>query len=152
MSVTKNNINYFLESSPVGLGLRRISQTVKYSDFTDGGSTAGTLTLTDQLPEGAIVVASRATIKTGFTGDTSAVLKLGKTSGEDEFTNGSTLNLYAADVVGIKAETAMEYLNAATTVYAQLTSATDFTLVTAGEAVIDIYYLSTVAELLNNSF
>ena len=151
MGANKNNINYILESSPVALGLRKITQTVKIGDFTDGGGAAGTLTLQDSLPEGAFVIGTKATVKTAFIGNTSAVLVLGKTSGEDQFTNGSSLNLFVADVVGSKAETFGEYLAAATPVYARLTSASDFGLITAGEVVIEIFYFSTVQELINNS-
>ena len=148
---SKNNINYQLESSPVGLGLRKITQHLKIADFTDGGGASGTLTLGNKLPEGAFIIGTKATVKTAFIGDTSAALVLGKTSGEDQFTNGTSLNLFAADVVGCKAETVGEYLAAATTVYAQLTSATDFGLITAGEVVVEIFYHSTVQELVNNS-
>jgi hypothetical protein len=141
------NINTQLELGPVGLGLRKIAQTIKVADFTDGGSTAGTLTLTPTLPAGAFFVGCKASVKTGFTGDTSAVLKVGKTSGEDEFCDGGTLNVYAAGDVGEEGEAPLEFLNSATTVYLQLTSASDFTLVTAGQMQLELFYLSTEVEL-----
>lgn len=142
-----NNINPQLEMSPVGLGLRKIAQVIKYSDFTDGGSTAGNLTMTQQLPAGAFYIGCKATIKTGFTGDTSAVLAVGKTSGEDEFSDGTTLNVYTAGDVGQEGEAPLEFLNSAASVYLRLTSASDFTLVTAGEMLLELFYLSTEVEL-----
>ena len=47
-----------LESGDAGV-LRKITETVLYSQFTDGGSTSGTFTLTaGTIPAGAIVLFS----------------------------------------------------------------------------------------------
>lgn len=145
----KSNVNYNLESSPVGLGLRKIDQVIKIADFTDGGGTSGTLTLTPKLPIGAAVLFTKVTVKEAFVGDTSAALKLGKTSGEDEFTDGTSVSLFATGVVGDSAEDPLEFLAAETTVYAQLTSGSDFGAITAGKALVEIFYLSTEVELTN---
>lgn len=146
-----NNINYNLEKSPVGLGLRKITQTIKYTEFVDGGGAAGTLTMVSQLPAGAFLIGTKVTVKTAFIGDTSCVLKAGKTSGEDEFTDGTSINIFTAGTKGDSMEDPLEFLAAAASVYLQATSGSDWGLVTAGELTIDIYYLSTVVELLNNS-
>jgi hypothetical protein len=138
----QNNINYNLEKSPVGLGLRKITQTIKYTEFVDAGGAIGNLTLANQLPAGAILQATRVTVTTAFTGNTSCVLTAGKSSGEDEFTDGTSINIYTAGVKGDSMEDPNEFLAAA---------GSDWGLVTAGELVIDIYYLSTVVELINNS-
>ncbi len=140
-------INVQLERSPVGLGLRKIAQWIDYSDFTDSGSTTGTLTMTKQLPAGAFYIGCKASVKTGFTGDTSAVMTVGKTSGEDEFSDGTSLNIYTAADVGQEGEAPLEYLNSAASVYLVVTSATDFTLVTAGKMLLELFYLSTELEL-----
>ncbi len=142
-------LNVSLERSPVGLGLRKIAQWVEYSDFTDDTSTHGTLTMTPTLPEGAFVIGTKVTVTTGFTGgtNTTAVLAAGKTSGEDEFTDGTTVSIYAADVVGDSAEDPLEYLAAETTVYLYATVSADWTTISAGKALVEIFYLSTEVEL-----
>jgi hypothetical protein len=107
--------------------------------------------MTEKLPAGAFFIGSRVDVKTAFTGDTSCVLKIGKTSGEDEFVDGATLNLFTAGIKGESAEDPMEFIASETTVYLHATSALDWGLVTAGEVVVDLYYLSTQVELTNNS-
>lgn len=141
------NVNLELERSDIGLGLRSVSQTVEYDDFTDNEDTTGSLTMTNSLPEGAFVIGTKVTVTTGFTGDTSATLKVGKSDGEDEFSDGTTINVYTADVVGDSAEDPLEYLAADTSVYLQITSGSDFTSVTAGKMTVEVFYLSTAVEL-----
>ena len=142
-------INVALERSPVGMGLRKVSQWVSYDDFTDNASTGGTLTLTQALPEGAFVIGSKVTVVTGFTGGTNstAVMTIGKSSGEDEFTDGTSVNVYTADVVGDSAEDPLEYLAADTDVYLVITVSADWTTIEAGKALVEIFYLSTAVEL-----
>lgn len=140
-------MNLALERSSVGLGLRKIAQWITYDDFTDSGSTTGTLTMTKQLPAGAFYVGCKASVKTGFTGDTSAVMTVGKTSGEDEFSDGTSLNVYTAAEVGQEGEAPLEFLNSAASVYLVVTTATDFTLVTAGKMLLELFYLSTNPEI-----
>ena len=66
-----------LESGAAGI-LRKITQTVAYSAFTDGGGASGTFALTEgSIPAGATVLFSAVTAITGFTGDTSAVITIG---------------------------------------------------------------------------
>lgn len=143
-------INLALERSPVGLGLRKISQWIDYSDFTDSGSTTGTLTMTQTLPAGSFYIGLKASVKTGFTGDTTCTLKAGKTSGEDEFTDGTTVNIYTAADVGQEGEAPLEYLGSATTVYLVATGAADWTSVSAGKMLVELFYLSTEPEITEN--
>jgi hypothetical protein len=142
-------INVNMERSPVGMGIRKVSQWVSYDDFTDNASTGGTLTLTQSLPEGAFVIGSKVTVTEGFTGgtNTTAVMTIGKTSGEDEFTDGTSVNVYAADVVGDTAEDVLEYLAAETDVYLVITVSADWTTIDTGKALVEVFYLSTVVEL-----
>lgn len=144
------NVNQELERSPVGLGLRKIDQWISYSDFTDSTGTTGTLTLTKTLPAGAFYIGCKAKIVTGFTGDTSCTLAIGKTSGEDEFTDGTTLNIYTAATVGEIGEDQMEYLASDTTVYLVATGDDDWTSVSAGRLYLEMFYLSTEVEIENN--
>lgn len=145
-----NNVNTELERSPVGLGLRSIAQWVSYADFTDSGSTYGDLTLTRQLPVGAFVVGLRVKVTTGFTGDTSAVLTVGKTAGGDEFSDGTSVNVYTKAIVGESPEDPLEFIASAQSVYLRVTSASSFAAVTAGEMLVELFYLSTVPEINNH--
>jgi hypothetical protein len=148
--MSKNNINYNLESSPVGLGLRKIAQVVKFADFTDGGAAVGTLTMKDKIPAGAFIVGTKVTVKNAFSGNTSCVLKVGKTSGEDEFVDGATINIFTTGAKGESPEDPLEYIASEQTVYLQATSNSDWGLVsTAGKMLVEIFYLSTEIELLN---
>ena len=135
-----------LERGPGGSAPRKISQTILYSDFTDNADTTGSLTMTPTLPEGAIGLATKVTIETGFTGDTSAIMTVGKSDGEDEFSDATTINIFAADVLGDSFEDPCEYLAAETTVYLKVTSASDWGDVTAGKIIVELFYISTVQE------
>jgi len=143
--VTSNAMssNYAAVVNPIGV----IEQTVTYASFTDGGSTAGTLSLTPTLPLGAIPIAWRAVVSAGFTGDTSATLLVGVSGDTDKFSASDGQNIFAAGTYGDSAlgeAVGCDAINAAQTVLLTLTSASDFTsVVTAanGSMVIKIYYL-----------
>lgn len=131
-----------------GIGLRSAKLTLQASDFTDGGGTTGTYTWSSALPAGAIYIGCKAVVTSALDDDTSAALVIGKTSGEDEFSDGTSISLAAVASVGDSAEDPLEYLASATDVYLQITTATDFTLVYAGDGEFTLYlfYLSTVPE------
>lgn len=131
-----------------GIGLRSISRTLNASDFTDGGTTTGTYTWTSALPAGCFYIGCMADVTSALDDDTSAALVVGKTSGEDEFSDGTSVSLASVAKVGEEAEAPLEYLASATTVYLQITTATDFTLVYAGDGKFTLYlfYFSTVPE------
>lgn len=147
--MSSRNVNCELERSDVGLGLRKIAQWIDASDFTDGGSTTGTLTMAKTLPAGSFYLGCKASITSAFNDDTTCVLKVGKTSGEDEFSDGTTLNLATAADVGEEGEAPLEFLASATSVYLQFTSASDASLVIAGDGkmLLELFYFSTEVEL-----
>jgi hypothetical protein len=140
----KQSLSYnMIAEEDTGASIGRIYQDIEYSDFTDGGSTAGTLTMTPTLPEGAFVIGTKVTVNTAFTG--TVTLKVGKSSGEDEFTDGTTVSIGTADVVGESAEDPLEYLAAATTVYLYAAHSSDWTSVVAGQMRVEIFFIRTVA-------
>lgn len=145
--MSAGNVNIELERSDVGLGLRSVKQTISYDDFTDNEDTTGSLTMTDSLPEGAFVIGTKVTVTTGFTGDTTATMTVGKSDGADEFSDGTSINIYTADVLGDSAEDPLEFLAADTSVYLKVTGSADFSSISAGEMVVEVFYLSTVIEL-----
>jgi len=144
--MSSGNVNAELEISPVGMGIGKISQWVEYTDLTDSGTT-GSLTMTQQLPAGAFHIGTKVTVKTGFTGDTSAVLTVGLSSGEDELTDGTSVNVYTAAVVGDTAEDPLAYQASAADVYLVVTTDSDFSDVSAGKMYVEVFYFSTVVEL-----
>lgn len=123
-----------------------LSERISVDDFTDGGSTAGTLVLTADLPAGAFVMASQVSQVTGFAGDTSAVLAIGDGSDADRYNTG-TYNVFAdssfaGDTLAEGAPSGNRgHVSAMTTITVTVTSAADFTSVSAGAATVSLFYL-----------
>jgi len=142
------NVNFELEASDVGMGIRKVSQTVLYSDLTDSELT-GSLELTDTIPEGSFVIGSKVTVKTGFTGgnNTTAVVTIGATAGEDDWSDATSMSVADADVLGEESEVDLEYQSSAAAVHVRVTVDSDYTTISAGEMVVEVFYLSTVLEL-----
>lgn len=121
--------------------LQKISQTVAYDAFTDGGSTSGTFDLTDTIPVGATVLRAVLTAVTGFAGDTSAVLIVGDGSDTDRYNTGTpSVFATAANGLDLGAPSGVGYHATAATVTLTVTSGADFTSVSAGSLTIEIYY------------
>ena len=121
----------------------KISETETYDNFTDGGAAAGTWALATQVPAGAWVICCLATAVTGFAGDTSAVVTVGDGTDADRYNTG-TPDVFstAASGVALGAPSGVQYHDTAKTVTVTVTSATDFTSVSAGSLTIEIYYLT----------
>lgn len=138
--------SYLPGSSPQRAGgyeIHCIEQTVNKADMTDGGAAAGTISLTEQLPIGAIPMFWTADVKTAFTGDTSAVIKAGVATDDDRFSADTTQSVFAAGFVGsgVLAADALKGVGAAQTVRVTITTAADFTAAAAGKFVFRLYYL-----------
>jgi len=145
-----------LERSPVGVGIRKVGQWIGYADFTDGGGAAGTLNLAKQIPAGSIVLATKVTITEGFTGDTSAVMIVGLTADTDRY------SLADVDVFSVAANKltapdgaeggvyAPALITEDTTVLVTITADSDWGGVTAGKAYVEVIYLSTNPEVIDN--
>ena len=116
-----------LESGAAGI-LRKITQTVAYSAFTDGGGASGTFTLTEgSIPAGATVLFSAVTAITGFTGDTSAVITIGDGTDADRYNTGTpSVFTTAANGISVGAPSGVQYHAAAKNVVLTVTSATNF--------------------------
>lgn len=122
---------------PVGY----IEEYVGRSQFTDGGSTAGTYQMKTALPVGAYVLNTVVTAVTGFTGDTSAVITVGDGSDVDRYNTGtpSVFTTVAHLAMGVPSGTKEH--TAAVFPTLTVTSASDFTAVAAGGLKIRIVYL-----------
>lgn len=126
-----------------GKKMRLVSyqETVAYDDFTDGGSTAGTFALGISIPAGAVFARSLVTDVTGFAGDTSAVLTIGDGSDVDRYNTG-TPSVFATAAAGadMGAPSGTAHHSAAATPTLTVTSATDFTAVSAGALTVTLFW------------
>ena len=151
------NANAQLELSNIGMGIRKISQVVKYSDFTDDGSdTNGDLIMNTTVPAGSFIIGVKVTVKTGFTGDTTATLAVGVAKDGNDLSGNSTINVLAAarNLVAsafTSTDNGPVAVSSAQTVYLLVVGASDFTLITAGEMLVEVFYLSTNVELKNGA-
>jgi len=119
------------------------SETVAYTQFTDGGAAIGTFATGISIPAGATVLYSAVTAVTGFAGDTSAVLTLGDGTDVDRYNTG-TLNVFATAANGVAAgaPSGVVYHTGAKTLTLTVTSAADWGAVNAGSVTVSIYYLA----------
>jgi hypothetical protein len=126
-----------------GVQIKKITQTVLFSQFTDGGAAAGTFDLTEVIPVGAIVLHSCLTNIVGFAGDTSAVITVGDGTDVDRYNTGTpSVFTTAAAGIALGVPSGVQYHVAQKTVKLTVTSAADFTSVSAGSVTIEIYYLT----------
>jgi len=126
-----------------GLQMNKITATVGYAAFTDGGAAAGTYDLTDKIPAGALYIGTAIKHVTGFAGDTSAALTIGDGTDVDRY-NTSTVNVFATAAHGIASgiPSGALYHVAQVTPRLTVTTAADFTSVSAGEVTVEMYYLT----------
>ena len=124
--------------------LVKLTETVAYDAFTDGGSTAGTYDITvGTIPVGATFLYAAVTAVTGFAGDTSAVLTIGDGTDADRYNTG-TPNVFATAAAGVAvgAPSGTLYHATAATVTLTVTTAADFSSVSAGSLTVELYYLT----------
>jgi len=121
-------------------GLHVISQRVAIADFTDGGSTVGTLVLAQGIPAGAVAVRTYLLNVTGFTGDTSATLQVGDGSTADRYSTGTPSIFTTAAAIDMGAVSGTAIHTVAKSVTLTVTSNSDFAAVTAGAMTVRILY------------
>lgn len=131
-------------AAPTGNRVKSIKQTVAFGDFTDGGGAAGTIDLDEQLPAGAIPLGVKYVVATGFTGDTTAVVKTGVSGDDDRFSSVTDQSVLAAGTVGhgVPAD-ACDGIGAAQTVRVTVTGGADWGSVAAGSMEVELFYLET---------
>lgn len=116
-------------------------QVVAFDDFTDGGSTVGTLDLGVSIPVGAVFQRTLINDVTEFAGDTSATLTIGDGTDVDRY-NTSTVNVFAtADALDAGAASGTLFHSAAKTPKLTVTTNADFTSVTAGQLTVTLFWL-----------
>lgn len=123
-----------------------ITQTIAYDDFTDNEDTTGYLDLDEQLPAGAVPLAWKAVVSTGFEGDTSCAIQVGVAGDLDRFSAVTDQSVFAAGTVGASAlgqSDVLDGIAAAQSIRITLTEDSDFGDVAAGEMVFSFYFLRT---------
>ncbi len=149
--MSAGNVNYELEASFTGLGLRKVSQIVEYGDLTDGGGTTGTLDLNKQVPAGSFVIGSKVTVKTAFDGANN-VLAIGTSGDDNEYSGNTTHDISSAASNLVKAasiSSAAGIIAEGSDISVKLTVTDDssFGGITAGRMLIEVFYFSTNVEL-----
>lgn len=132
-----------LEGGTAG-NLRSFSQTVARAAFTDGGAALGTFLITaGTIPVGATFLYSEVNAVTGFIGDTSAVLTIGNAAGDVDRYNTGTPSVFTTAAAGISvgAPSGIVFHTVAGSITLFITSAADFTNVSAGSITVTFYYL-----------
>jgi hypothetical protein len=119
-------------------------QTVSVSEFTDGGSTAGTLALGITIPAGAVFARSLVTGIVGFAGDTTAVVTIGDGSDVDRYNTG-TPDVFATLPAGVDvgAPSGTVFHSAVKTPTLTVTTGSDFGLAVTegnGAMVVTLFY------------
>lgn len=135
------NVNAQLSRSPEGWAFGVVRQNIEYGDFTDGGGQYGTLTLRDTIPAGSIVQGVYVDVVTAFNGGTDNLV-IGKSSGEDEFTYGTTIDCSSAGIKTEEPEAGERHISTAQTVYLRMDEGSDWGDITSGQMVVEIVYIT----------
>ena len=152
------NVAEQMELNHVGMGIRKVAQLVDYADFTDSAGVTGTLVLDKKIPAGSLVIGSKVTVKTGFTGDSSAVMDIGDGSDADLFSY-TTHSVYTAarnlmegcdSAAAGNTGTGIVPISADTSITLTVTGGSAFALITAGLMLVELFYLSTNVELTDD--
>ena len=112
---------------------------VLYSQFTDGGSTAGTYQVGFELQVGFFVEAAFVTQVTGFTGDTSAAITVGDGSDVDRYNAGTPTVFTTISGLYLGVPSGTRVIATANKPTITVTSGADWGSVTAGQLDIRIY-------------
>ena len=118
------------------------SQTISITEFTDGGSTTGTLDLGISIPAGAVYEQTLLSALTGFAGDTSATIQIGDGTDVDRYSTG-TPSVFTTAAAGADAgvPSGTRFHSAAKTPKVRITSGADFTNVTPGTVTVTLVWL-----------
>lgn len=123
--------------------LVKITETVAFGDFTDGGAAVGTYAMTaGNIPAGAIFLATAVEAVTGFAGNVSASLTIGDGTDVDRYHTGA-INVFATAATGIDVgvPSGATYHPVVKTPTLVITASSDFTAVSAGSITVSLYYL-----------
>lgn len=122
--------------------VEELTETFLASAFTDGGSTSGTKVFANAVPAGAVLLGSKVVVNAGFAGDVSAAMIIGDGSDTDRY-NTSTIDVFTTAATGVQSgvPSGTKLVTTANRPTLTVTSATDFTNVSAGEVTVAIYFI-----------
>lgn len=106
--------------------------SIALSDFTDGGSTAGTYQVGFTLPATFFIERAWLTDVVAFAGDTSAVVIVGDGSDTDRLNTGTPSVFTAADNLDLGVPSGTQLVGTAFQPTVTVTSASDFGAITGG--------------------
>ncbi len=109
------------------------------SQFTDGGSTAGTYQVQFELPVGFYVERSQLLDVTGFAGDTSATITVGDGSDVDRYNTGTPSVFATISRLDLGVASGTRFIATANRPTITITSNADFTNVTPGTLTLRVY-------------
>lgn len=125
---------------PVGY----IEERVTLSQFTDGGTAAGTYQMQEVIPVGAHVLATVVTNVVAFAGNSSATLVVGDGSDVDRYNTGTPSVFAAADAVDMGVPSGTKGHATAVRPTLTVTGGSDFGAITGGALDIRIVYVKGV--------
>lgn len=142
LSTTKASVSFNFDGK-TNFVLRSYTQTFTRAQMTDGGSTSGTIDLNVTIPAGAVYLQSMLLALTGFIGDTSATIIIGVTGGDTDRYSTGTPSVFttAAQGVDLGVPSGTKWHTAAAVPTVLITSAADFTNVSAGQATVCLTWL-----------
>jgi hypothetical protein len=119
-----------------------ISQFIELADFTDGGSTTGTLVLNATIPAGAVFVRYTLTNLTDFVGSAQVDFDLGDGSDADRYnpTTALRLDATAVQIDGGVPSGAIIHIAAVDALTATITDDSDFGDISSGSMTLTAFY------------
>ena len=130
-------------SSKVDVGaVVSLSMTVQGNAFTDGGGASGTFTLAESIPAGATVLKCVCTSVSAFSGDTTAIVKVGDGTDPDRYTTGSP-SVFASSAAGVSlgGVSGQAYHSEAKQPVITITGGSDWGSVADGKFAMKLYYV-----------
>ena len=122
--------------------VRSIEKIFSRANMTDNAGTAtGYIDFVEQIPANSLVVGWKCVTSLGFTGDTTAVIQVGKSGALTVYSTTTTGSVLAAGTVGSASVLATSFEAAAVTPRVTITGGADFTSITAGTATVTLYYI-----------
>ena len=112
---------------------------IVYTQFTDGGSAAGTYQVKFELPVGFYVERTQLLNLTGFANDTTAAITVGDGSDVDRYNTGTPSVLTTLGALDLGVASGVRFLATANRPTVTVTGGADFTSINAGGFDIRIY-------------
>jgi len=125
--------------------VKKVTQELKPSDFTDGAGTSGYVDLTDKIPADCLILGWTAKTTVAWDDDTTATIAVGKSGTTDDLSAGTSGSVAAVGTIGNVCKTLpVHYNESEYTVRVTITGGSDFTaFVTKGDCrtTINVYYM-----------